>query len=466
MNTPPSYANTLLQSMRSTTATSHANNNNDYNYLYTILGLGYIVLEILFYVYFHRILIPTANAPLREQQLNVITKKKRLQNHNKDETTTGSTTATDPSLIMSSMQGRELKNPYREPYHIHKHLLLRRILHRILHDTQPLREQQQKQSTSSSSSMILLYDPQVVKAVATHYITSWFDPEAMPKTTTTTTTSSTTTTTTGSRPATDPTMSKHTRSTIKEQVSNISSYSSGSDMRMTSTTTTNTNTGTTSTDQQSSSSTASTEDDAASMSSTEDTTVVSTTTTTTERRHMLPPPPIPPQIQSLRRYLSKSETPANAESEVSTSSLPRLFEENWTIPHICKGQMNDFFAWGFFHRRMEEMSSQDLLELDKCFLELQTTLQLVFYDAGENDDDDPQDDHDELEFKTKETSTRTATFTTRPTMSSSSSSSSSSLETKSRVNSSSSLRPPPRRISFEPVNAWHRPILIYVICIQ
>ena len=156
-----------------------------------------------------------------------------------------------------------------------------------------------------------------------------------------------------------------------------------------------------------------------------------------------------------------------------TASTPPTTTGLWTIPHISKRQMNDCLAWSMFNKHMNQMTELDVLELQKCFEELQNVVQLVFYD------DDDAEDEDEPRLPPRPLSLSSLSSWLSSSSSSSSLSSTTPFNTNTNNNSnlsvsrdnnhrkksssSSTPKSKPRRLCLEEVNAWHRPLLIYGI---
>ena len=419
------------------------------------VGEVWLLVELLFCIYFHVVLIPKANEPYQKvlQQVAAVTTRN-----------TRSSSSSSSPKSPSCQQSKKFKNPYREPYHIHKHLLLRRILYRLLNDTVAItpnmehdynkNEKEDEHHESSSST----YDPVVVQQVMTDFILSWFHSPPPPTSSSSSSSLTSSSNTAATTAAATPTLLIHHQNPnerppqkLQLQSSNVSSLSEETGTTQSDTTTIH-NSSSSSNKRNSRHSTAS------SSSSDDGSRSVTTTTTTTvsdsavggieedtgsisSTEEILPPPP-----PSMKTTTTKTTT-----TKTTPPSLPNATD--WTIPQISKSQMNDFLAWSMFNQHMDQMTGDDLVELQKCYQELHQVVQLVFYD--EDDNNDETDDVPTQKYRLSSSSSIPSCDRTYDT--------STSRHPDCSSHNKSSTKPAPRRLCLEYVNAWHRPLFIYLI---
>lgn len=91
----------------------------------------------------------------------------------------------------------------------------------------------------------------------------------------------------------------------------------------------------------------------------------------------------------------------------------------WTVPGLTKDDTDPFFAWAFFGKHLEDLTGTEQVELNRCYEEIRTLLQLVFYPKHKNQEEP----------------------STAPLL---------------KVHS-------PRRLTLEDVDPIHRPLLVYIL---
>lgn len=132
-------------------------------------------------------------------------------------------------------------------------------------------------------------------------------------------------------------------------------------------------------------------------------TAVSTTATTATTAN--PAPSLSP---------TPSSSPENSDDESSESSPPTLPEVDDII--LYRQDIDDFFAWAFWGKPYASMDAADLVELDRIYQELLDRHDLTFPFRSDSGEDEKDDTHHSK----------------------------------------------PRLMSLEPVNAWYRPLFVYL----
>jgi len=101
---------------------------------------------------------------------------------------------------------------------------------------------------------------------------------------------------------------------------------------------------------------------------------------------------------------------------------------SWTVPGLAKENTDQFFAWAFFGKHLEDMTVTEQTELNRCYEEIRLLLQLVFYPRKKK--------MKKLDYE------------------------------KSNVPSPSTVPLKvysPRRLTLEDVDPIHRPLLVYIL---